>query len=119
MAPFFLDILSDHARKYARGKQGKVWYCGRVLLRSFAVKRQKLVEDRAVYASNIPRDATFEKIEETSKKANIIERGVVGRLGIGMSSAEDGNFDDVLDLCIHSEVEDDLMHLEALSDQVV
>lgn len=45
-----------------------------------------------MFASNIPRDATFEEIEETFKKAGIIEQGVDGRSRIKMYSDENGDF---------------------------
>ncbi|KAK7193760.1 hypothetical protein DPSP01_000317 [Paraphaeosphaeria sporulosa] len=60
-------------------------------------KQQKAIENRAIYASNIPRDATFEEIEETFKKAGIIEKGVDGKPRIKMYTDEDGKFNgDVL-----------------------
>ncbi|KAF1968654.1 hypothetical protein BU23DRAFT_583172 [Bimuria novae-zelandiae CBS 107.79] len=55
-------------------------------------KQQKTLENRAVFASNIPRDATFEEIEETFKKAGIIERGVDGKSRIKMYQDENGDF---------------------------
>ena len=55
-------------------------------------KHQKVHENRAVFASNIPLDATFEEIEETFKKAGIIEQGVDGKSRIKMYADEKGNF---------------------------
>lgn len=55
-------------------------------------KQQKVLENRAVFASNIPKDATFEEIEETFKKAGIIEQGVDGKPRIKMYADEQGNF---------------------------
>ncbi|KAF2447788.1 hypothetical protein P171DRAFT_231788 [Karstenula rhodostoma CBS 690.94] len=60
-------------------------------------KQQKVLENRAVYATNIPRDATFEEIEDTFKKAGIIEMGVDGKPRIKMYADEHGDFNgDVL-----------------------
>lgn len=60
-------------------------------------KQQKAIENRAVYATNIPRDATLEEIEDTFKKAGIIEMGVDGKPRIKMYADENGDFNgDVL-----------------------
>lgn len=45
-----------------------------------------------MYATNIPRDATFAEILETFKKAGIIEQGVDGTPRIKMYTDENGKF---------------------------
>jgi HIV Tat-specific factor 1 len=60
-------------------------------------KQQKVIENRAVYATNIPRDATLDEVEDTFKKAGIIEMGVDGKPRIKMYADENGEFNgDVL-----------------------
>ncbi|KAF9740700.1 hypothetical protein PMIN06_005027 [Paraphaeosphaeria minitans] len=60
-------------------------------------KLQKAIENRAVFVSNVPRDATFEEIEETFKKTGIIEKGVDGKPRIKMYTDAGGKFNgDVL-----------------------
>ncbi|KAF2686527.1 hypothetical protein K458DRAFT_402140 [Lentithecium fluviatile CBS 122367] len=55
-------------------------------------KIQKVQENRAVYVTNIPRDATVEEVEEEFKKFGIIDQGVDGKPRIKMYTDEDGKF---------------------------
>ncbi|KAJ4296516.1 hypothetical protein N0V90_006561 [Kalmusia sp. IMI 367209] len=55
-------------------------------------EEKKAPENRGVYATNIPRDATLEEIEEAFKKAGIIDQSVDGTPRIKMYADKEGNF---------------------------
>lgn len=55
-------------------------------------EEKKVLENRGVYATNIPRDATIEEVEEAFKKAGIIDHGADGKPRIKMYADSEGNF---------------------------
>ncbi|KAF1951444.1 hypothetical protein CC80DRAFT_508862 [Byssothecium circinans] len=56
------------------------------------VQEKKPQENRAVYVTNIPRDATVEEIEDVFKKYGMIDQGVDGKPRIKMYTTEEDDF---------------------------
>ncbi|PVI07093.1 hypothetical protein DM02DRAFT_351290 [Periconia macrospinosa] len=53
---------------------------------------KKPPENRAIYVTNIPRDATTEELEEVFKKYGMIDQGVDGKPRIKLYTDDDGGF---------------------------
>ncbi|KAH9865754.1 hypothetical protein J1614_009341 [Plenodomus biglobosus] len=57
-----------------------------------AAKKAKVHENRAIFVSNLPLDATEEEVEQTFKKYGIIDQGADGNPRIKMYTDDQGNF---------------------------
>ncbi|KAI4945934.1 hypothetical protein J4E91_007375 [Alternaria rosae] len=57
-----------------------------------ANKKPKVLENKAIYLSNLPRDTTREELEDECKKYGIIDKGANGEPRINMYKDEEGKF---------------------------
>jgi HIV Tat-specific factor 1 len=55
-------------------------------------KKPKVQENRAIYVTNLPRDANEKEIEDEFKKYGIIDQGTDGNPRIKMYTDDEGNF---------------------------